>query len=294
MRSIEPGNISLADLQQILVGTVAPRPIALVSTINENGITNLAPYSFFNVFSSNPPVLIFSSNRRGNDNTTKDTLHNVGQNSEVVVHVVTEDIVRQATLASINYPSDISEFEKAGFTAVESVFVKPFRVEESPVHFECKVRLIYHLGAGPGAGNLIICDILTIHVDEKIFNNKGQIDPERIRLVGRLGRAFYTETSGDSIFRIVQPVGSIGIGFDKLPESIRMSPVLTGNDLADLASIERIPQLLKPNEQVLKIMSNTDTSLQNKTKWIHQLAKEMLNKGELNRAWEILLTDTNI
>ncbi len=294
MRSIDPKKLSIAELQQILVGSIAPRPIALVSTIDAKGIANLAPYSFFNVFSSNPPLLIFSSNRRGNDNTTKDTLCNVSLNSEVVINVVTVDIVRQATLASINYPSDVSEFEKAGFTTLESDIVKPFRVKESPVQFECKVRMVYHLGSGPGAGNLILCDIKKIHLAESIFNEKNQIEPDKIRLIGRLGRAFYTQTGGDSLFRIVQPVGQIGIGFDNLPDQIKYSHILSGNDLAALASVEEIKTLSDPDERVIRIVKDNHLKKAEKIKQIHQLAKEALSNGNIAKAWDILLSGNYI
>lgn len=294
MRSIEPDKLSVAELQQILVGSIAPRPIALVSTIDAKGIANLAPYSFFNVFSSNPPLLIFSSNRRGNDNTIKDTLCNVSLNSELVINVVTADIIRQATLASINYPSDVSEFEKAGFSVLKSDMVKPFRVKESPVQYECKVRMIYHLGSGPGAGNLIFCDILKIHINESIFNEKGQIEPERIGLIGRLGRAFYTETSGESIFRIVQPVGQIGIGFDALPNAIKTSKVLSANDLAALASVEKIRTLSDPDERVIEIAKDNHLNEAEKIKRIHLLAKEALSINNIAKAWDILLSGNYI
>jgi len=241
MRTIDPKEIATGDLHQLLVGAVAPRPIAFASTVDENGTPNLAPYSFFNVFSSNPPILVFSSNRKRSDNATKDTLHNVEKTGEVVINVVTHGIAWQAAVASIEYPQAVSEFEKAGFTPVPSDIVKPFRVKESPVNMECKVQQIIPLGDKGGAGHLIICEVVRMHLDEAIFDERGRIDPHRIDLMGRMGRAFYVRASGEAIHRIYQPVNRIGIGFDQLPKRIRESHIFSGNNLAQLAGLTEPP-----------------------------------------------------
>jgi len=221
MIRIDPQNTPTADLHQYLLGSVSPRPICFASTVDSEGNPNLAPYSFFNVFSSNPPIAIFSSNRRVRDNTTKDTLHNIESTKEVVINVVNYDIVQQMTLASIEYPSTVNEFEKAGFTALKSELIKPLRVKESPVQMECKVKEIIPLGESGGAGNLIVCEVVLMHINETILDDEGKIDPHKIDLMGRMGRAFYCRASGDAVMKIHRPVNQIGIGIDALPESVR-------------------------------------------------------------------------
>lgn len=241
MLKIDPAEIATKDLHQFILGAVAPRPIAFASTISSDGIPNLAPYSFFNAFSSNPPILIFSSNRRVSNNTTKDTLKNVEDTGEVVINVVPHSIVRQMALCSIEYDAGINEFEKAGFTPLPSEKIRPFRVAESPVHMECRVEKILPLGEKGGAGNLIICNIVLMHIAEAVLNDKGRIDPHKIDLVARMGRFYYARASGDAIFEVVQEVTAIGIGFDGLPEGIRHSHILTGNNLGQLAALTALP-----------------------------------------------------
>ncbi len=253
MLTIDPKVVSTNDLHQFLVGAVAPRPIAFASTIDKEGNTNLAPYSFFNCFSSNPPILVFSSNRKRKDNSTKDTLHNVMDTGEVVINVVTYSIARQAALASIEFPKGVSEFEKAGFTPISSEAVKPFRVKESPVQMECKVNQIIPLGEQGGAGHLIICEVLRMHIDEAVLDERGRIDPHKIDLMGRMGRAFYTRASSEAIYTIFQPQDILGIGFDQLPEGVRHSKVLTGNELAQLAGLTKPPV----NESVLELKNDS-------------------------------------
>jgi flavin reductase (DIM6/NTAB) family NADH-FMN oxidoreductase RutF len=238
---IDPLQIATKDLHQFMLGAVAPRPIAFASTISIDGVPNLAPYSFFNAFSSNPPIMIFSSNRRVANNTTKDTLKNVQDTGEVVINVVPHNIVRQMTLASIEYPKDISEFEKAGLTPLPSTKIRPFRVAESPVNMECVVDQIIPLGDGGGAGNLIVCRMVLMHIDERILNDKGRIDPHKIDLMGRMGRFYYARASGAAVSEIVQEVTAMGVGFDGLPPAIRHSKILTGNELAQLASLTALP-----------------------------------------------------
>ena len=241
MLTIDPTQIPTKDLHQYILGAVSPRPIAFASTISTEGIPNLAPYSFFNAFSSNPPILIFSSNRRVANNTTKDTLKNIEDTGEVVINVVPHAIVRQMALASIEYGSEVNEFVKSGLTPLASERVKPFRVAESPVQMECIVENILPLGEGGGAGNLIICRIVLMHISESVLNEKGRIDPYKIDLMGRMGRFYYVRASGAAIEEIVQEVTSIGIGFDGLPPSLLHSKILTGNNLGQLASLTALP-----------------------------------------------------
>ena len=241
MLVIDPGKTPTGELHQYLLGSVAPRPIAFASTIDADGRLNLAPYSFFNCFSSNPPILVFSSNRKVADNTTKDTLHNIQQNGEVVINMVNYAIVRQMALSSVSYPPEISEFEKTGLTPIPADLVKPARVKESPVHIECRMQQIITLGDQGGAGHLIICKVLRMHINEDILDNQRRIDPHKIDLMGRMGRAFYVRASGAAIHKIFQSVTDLGIGYPALPPSIRNSTILTANNVAQLASLTSLP-----------------------------------------------------
>lgn len=239
-RKIIPGQISTKDLHQYIIASVAPRPIAFVSTLDENGIENLAPYSFFNAFSSNPPIVVFSSNRRVTDNSTKDTLHNVRVSGECVVNVVPYSIVRQMSLASVEFPSSVSEFTKTGLTPEPSETVSAPRVMESPVNMECKVKEIIPLGEQGGAGHLIICEVMLIAISEAVLNGD-RLDPQKLDLMGRMGRNYYVRASGDAIMEIYQSVTEIPIGFDGLPKHILESKILTGNDIAVLAALKNLP-----------------------------------------------------
>ena len=234
MLSLDPKELPIPKLHQYLLGAIGPRPIAFASTIDENGNPNLAPFSFFNVFSANPPILIFSPARSGRTNTTKDTYNNVKVVPEVVINVVNYDIVHQMSLASSPYPPGVSEFEKAGFTAVKSDLIKPFRVGESPVQFECKVNEVIELGHEGGAGNLIISEVVKIHINEAVLNANGMIDQHKIDLVSRMGGDWYCRSDQNSMFEIKKPITTCGIGFDVLPDDIRNSKILTGNDLIKL------------------------------------------------------------
>lgn len=285
MLTVDPGNTPIPQLHQYLVGAVAPRPIAFVSTMSEDGLPNLAPYSFFNVFSSNPPTLIFSSNRRVRGNTTKDTLANVLATKEVVVNIVNYSIVHQMALASIDFANDVNEFEKSGLTPIASDMVKPFRVKESPVQMECKVKDIIHLGDGGGAGNLVICEILRIHISEDILDESGAIDPYKADLMGRMGRAFYARASGASVFPIVQPMDRIGIGVDQLPEDIRKSEILTGKQLWQLASVESIPEA----DSAIANDPVYEEALERGPEHIHDLVAELLDQDEVAKAWQVIL-----
>jgi len=283
MLRIDPVEIATKDLHQFILGAVAPRPIAFASTISTDGIPNLAPYSFFNAFSSNPPILIFSSNRRVSNNTTKDTLKNVEDTGEVVINVVPHSIVRQMALCSIEYGSEISEFEKAGFTTLPSEKVRPFRVAESPVHMECKVEKILPLGDKGGAGNLVICNIVLMHIAEAVLNDKGRIDPHKIDLVARMGRFYYARASGDAIFEVVQEVTAIGMGFDQLPQGIRHSHILTGNNLGQLAALPALP-----SREESMALAATDVRVQqvlgarSATAELFAYAKEALDRNEVD------------
>ncbi len=289
MLSIDPQSTPTPQLHQYLLGSVSPRPIAFVSTLSPDGVANLAPFSFFNVFSSNPPIAVFSANRTVANNTTKDTLANAEATGEVVINVVTHDIVRQTALASVNYPPEVSEFEKVGLTPIASDLVKPFRVKESPSQMECRVKEIIPLGDRGGAGNLVICEILRIHISEEVLDEKGRIDPHKMDLMGRMGRAFYCRASGDAVSKIFQPVTQIGMGFDLLPEGVRHSPVLRGNQLAELAAMEEIPAAdgsIFQDKQVQQAMLATESQ---KTKLLHQYAAALIDRGEVARAWQVLL-----
>jgi flavin reductase (DIM6/NTAB) family NADH-FMN oxidoreductase RutF len=239
-RKIIPGQISTKDLHQYIIASVAPRPIAFVSTLDENGIENLAPYSFFNAFSSNPPIVVFSSNRRVTDNTTKDTLHNVRVSGECVVNVVPYSIVRQMSLASVEFPSSVSEFAKTGLTPEPSETISAPRVMESPVNMECKVKEIIPLGEKGGAGHLIICEVKLIAISESVLNGD-RLDPHKLDLMGRMGRNYYVRASGEAVLEIYQSVTEIPLGFDGLPKHILESNILTGNDIASLASLKNLP-----------------------------------------------------
>ena len=278
---VDPKTTPTRDLHQFLLGCVAPRPIAFASTIDQEGNPNLAPYSFFNCFSSNPPILVFSSNRKVSDNTTKDTLQNVKDIGEVVINVVNYDIVRQMAVTSISFPEDVSEFKKSGLTPITSDLVKPFRVKESPAQMECKVKEIITLGEHGGAGHLIICEVLRMHIAKEVVDDRNRIDPHKIDLVGRMGRAYYVRASGPAIHTIVQAVDKIGIGYDQLPESIRNSSILSANNIGQLAGLEVLPD----KEDILAI-ENSDEKVKailrdpNPKLLLHQYAKSMLDEND--------------
>ncbi len=283
MITIDPDKIKAKDMHQFVLGSVAPRPIAFASTVDENGRHNLAPYSFFNAFSSNPPILVFSSNRRLANNTTKDTLHNIEKTREVVINVVNYNIVRQMAVASIEYPKDVSEFEKAGLTAIPSEMVAPPRVKESPVQMECKVQEIIPLGTEGGAGHLIICRIVRMHIAEDVVDD-GRINPHKIDLMGRMGRAYYVRASGEAIHTIVQSVLTPGLGFDQLPQSARNSHVLTGNDLGRLAGLASVPsrEVLANIQKDTEVMSILER--ENSPEELHRMARTELAKDNLQLA----------
>ena len=286
MLRINPQEVSIAELHGHLLGAVGPRPIALTSTVDASGNPNLSPFSFFNVFSANPPIAIFSPARRVRNNTTKHTLENVLDNKEVVINLVSHRMVQQTSLSSTEYEKGVNEFDKAGFTAIASEAVKPFRVKESPVQLECVVNEVIALGNEGGAGNLVICEIKLIHIDESILNEAGKIDPNKIDLVGRMGGNWYCRASQDAIFEVKKPLTTLGIGIDQIPSFIRNSDVLSGNDLGILGNVEHIPSM----EEVEQFCTTNNLKNENSTT-LHQKAKELLNHGNTMDAWKTLLID---
>jgi flavin reductase (DIM6/NTAB) family NADH-FMN oxidoreductase RutF len=291
MPEIDPSAIATSELHQYLLGAVAPRPIAFVSTLSAAGVPNVAPYSFFNAFSSHPPILVFSSNRRVKNNTTKDTLANVQQTGEVVINMVNYDMVYQMALASVEYPPEVSEFDKAGLTPLPSVRVKPFRVKESPVQMECVLREILPLGDQGGAGHLIICEIVWMHVSDHILDAQGRIDPQKADLMARMGRAYYCRASGPNVFPIVQEVDKIGIGVDRLPAHIRLSDILSGNDLARLAAVTRLPEGSDDIRTDPEVMNALAGNAQERGPHLHRYAKICIANGEIDKAWQVLLAE---
>ncbi|MCF6361050.1 MAG: flavin reductase family protein [Cyclobacteriaceae bacterium] len=287
IKSIIPKDIPIGELHSLLLGAVSPRPIAFASTIDTEGNVNLSPFSFFNVFSANPPIMIFSPARRVRGNTTKHTLENAMATKEVVINIVNYAMVQQMSLASAEYGLGINEFTKAGFTEVPSETVEPPRVGESPVSFECKVNDIVHLGTEGGAGNLIICEVTKIHLDTDILDKNGKIEPDKIDTVARMGGNWYSRASGDSIFEIPKPISSIGIGFDTIPSSIRNSKVLTGNELGQLGTMEEIPSPIKDDVNVNEIIISGN----NVEERLHQLAKGLLAKNKISEAWAVLMAN---
>lgn len=278
-----------------LLGAVGPRPIAFASTIDDEGQPNLSPFSYFNVFSSKPPILIFSPARRVRDNTTKHTLHNATANREVVINIVNYNLVQQASLSSTEYATGINEFVKAGLTPIPSEKVKPFRVKESPVQIECKVNDIVALGGHGGAGNLIICEVVMMHIDEKVLDEEGKIDQTKIDLVARMGGNWYTRAHGESLFEVEKPLATLGIGVDEIPKRIRQSMYLSGNDLGKLGNVEKLPTSEELAEfanhwRIKEIFEKSADGMEAR-EMLHQYAKELLEKNKVQKAWKALLCD---
>lgn len=287
IKTIDPKSLSVPEVHNILLGTVVPRPIALASTIDKAGNVNLSPFSYFNVFSANPPVLVFSPARRAKDNTTKHTLENVMEVAEVCISVVTKDMVQQVSLASTEYDKGVNEFVKSGLTEIPSEKIKPPRPAESPVSFECRVTEVKPLGEEGGAGNLIICEVLLIHMDDKILMEGGKIDPLKLNPVARLGGNYYSRLSIDTLFEVTKPLRTKGIGVDQLPQAIRESHVLTGSDLAILANIEELPD----PKQIKSNLSPEELNDLEKmsAEAVHIKAQQHIQEGNANKAWAILL-----
>jgi flavin reductase (DIM6/NTAB) family NADH-FMN oxidoreductase RutF len=285
--TIDPKDITLAKLTGLLQGSISPRPIAFASTVDKNGNVNLSPFSFFNLVSLNPPMLLFSVSRRIRDNTTKHTYENILEVPEVAVNIVNYNMVQQTSLASTEYAKGINEFHKAGLTPLASQKIKPPRVAESPVAFECLVRQIIPLAETPGAGNLIICEIVLAHFSDDIFDDTGTIDPFKIDTVARMGGDWYCRAQGNAIFKVPKPLTTLGIGVDQIPQSIRLSKVLTGNDLGMLGNTEYLPDAtsihaLRSQPEVAEALSKGEEA-------IHQLAKLYLQEGKVMEAWSVLL-----
>ena len=285
MLTIIPKNTPTAKLHGYLLSAVAPRPIALASTIDAEGNPNLSPFSFFNVFSANPPVMIFSPARRVRDNTTKHTLENARATGEVVINVVSHDIVQQTSLSSTEYDLGVNEFEKAGFTMLPSEVVGPFRVKESPVQFECKINEIKELGNEGGAGNLIICEVVRMHIDEAVLDEDGQIDQVKLDLVARAGGSYYSRAR-DTFFEIPKPLTQKGIGINDLPEAVRNSKILTGNDLGQLGNVAELPQ----KDDVNKFLQDNPKFMTSEINEKHKFARELLAQNDVKSAWMVLLS----
>jgi flavin reductase (DIM6/NTAB) family NADH-FMN oxidoreductase RutF len=297
MLSIDPKELQIAQLHGYLLGAIGPRPIAFASTIDKDGNPNLAPFSFFNVFSANPPILIFSPARSGRTNTNKDTFHNVKEVGEVVINIVNHQIVHQMSLASSPYAADVDEFEKTGLTKLPSDTIRPFRVAESPVQFECVVNEIKELGDQGGAGNLIICEVKKIHISEDVLDKDGKIDQLKIDLVARMGGNWYCRADKNSMFEVEKPITACGIGYDAIPNDIKSSIILSKNDLGQLGGIEELPNETDVNEYKLLELSDLFVSLEDEQaeleKELHRIAQNLLKENRLEEAWKTLLSFNN-
>lgn len=289
MISFDPKDLSTGRLHGYLLSAVAPRPIAFASTIDIDGNPNLSPFSYFNVFSTNPPILIFSPARRVRDNTTKHTLENVEATKEVVINVVNYDIVQQMSLSSTEYPKTVNEFEKSGLTMLKSDKVKPFRVAESPIQFECKVNDIIKLGDEGGAGNLVICEVIKFHITEEVLDSDNVIIQEKLDLVARAGGNYYNRAN-KGFFEIPKPLQNLGIGVDAMPESIRNSMILTGNDLGMLGNISKLPDQKEIDEFILEVGERYPNIKEMAHREKHKIAKNYLSFGDVERAWKLLLS----
>ena len=292
---IDPKEIKTSLFHSYMLAAIAPRPIAFASTVDKEGRPNLAPFSFFNAFGSNPPVIVFSPSRRVRDNTIKHTLENIYETKEVVINVVNYAMVRQTSLASTEFPKGVNEFIKAGFTSLPSQIVKPFRVKESPFQMECKVLEVKETGNQGGAANLIVCEILLMHIDDSVLTPEFKIDPNKIDLVARMGDNLYCRASGSALFEVAKPLSIPGIGIDSLPESIKHSRILTGNNLGQLGNIKSLPDENTIREysrkdfmkELFKRFGNDKSLLQDK---LHELAKTLLEKDHVDEAMLILLS----
>lgn len=289
MLSINPNDISVAKLHGYLLGSVAPRPIAFASTVDAEGNPNLAPFSFFNVFSANPPIMVFSPARSVKDNTTKHTLDNCIATKEVVINVVNYDMVQQMSLASTAYAKGVNEFDKSGLTMLASEKISPFRVAESPVQFECKVTNVIALGTEGGAGNMIVCEVVKLHINENILDDDDRIDQHKIDVVARAGGSFYSRAK-EGFFEIPKPIANLGMGVDALPDHIKNSTILTGNDLGVLGNCEAMPS----KEAVAEYMKAAKEACPHieraSTESMHKKAQEYIEKGNVDIAWKLLLS----
>lgn len=293
MKTIDPKEVPVPVMHSYLLGAVAPRPIAFASTVDTEGNVNLSPFSFFNCFGANPPILIFSPARRGKDNTTKHTYENVLEVKEVVINIVSYSIVEQMSLASTEYAKGINEFTKSGLTPVDSVMVKPPRVKEAPVAFECKVNQVIPLGTEGGAGNLVICEVLLMHVNEDILDENEKIDPYKLDAVARMGGSYYCRAQGDSIFEIPKPLATLGVGVDQIPENVIKSNYFSGNELGRLGNIEKIPSEeeiseFSSSDELNQILKGAQNDQERKARLL-EMARIYLTKGDVNSAWKTIL-----
>ena len=295
MKTIDPKALSASEFYRYMIEAVVPRPIAFASTVDQEGNVNLSPYSFFNAFSAHPPILVFSPVNRMRDNTSKHTLDNVQAHGEVVINIVNYAVAEQMSLASTEYERGVNEFIKSGLTEVPSVHVRPPRVAECPVAFECRVQQIVPLGSEGGAGHLVVCEILLAHVSEAVLDEQQHIDPHKLDAVGRMGGSLYCRASGDALFEIARPIREKGMGVDRLPRAIRESKVLTGNDLARLANVADVPdaatwQAHADDAMITaaqKAYAHSPDLLEQK---LHEVAQLFLAQGEIHKAWAALLT----
>ena len=288
MISVLPDAVSTAELHGYLLGAVGPRPIAFASTIDEKGRPNLSPFSFFNVFSANPPILIFSPARRVRDNTTKHTLQNVLLTKEVVINIVNYNMVQQMSLSSTEYAKGENEFKKAGLTMLRSELVKPYRVAESPVQFECKVTKVEALGRQGGAGNLVFSEVVKIHIDPSVLDANGSIDQRKIDQVARMGGNWYSRANA-GLFEVPKPLSSLGIGIDAIPDYIRSSKVLTGNDLGQLGNVEKIPNQAEVDDFIASRIGIRSIISGGERKQLELKAQEYLEQNDVLSAWKVLL-----
>ena len=282
MLNFAPSEIAQNILHSHLVSSVGPRPVCFASTIDSKGNPNLAPFSFFNVMGSNPPIAVFSPARSGRTGQNKDTVFNVKEVPEVVINIVTYNMVQQMNLASAEYPKGVNEFVKSGFTPLSSIKVKPFRVKESPVQMECKVLEIKETGTGGGSGNIITCEIIYMHINEDVLTPDGRIDQTKIDTVGRMGGHYYVRAHGDALFQLPQPQHNLGVGVDSLPPSIRNSKVLTGNNLGALGNVTTLP----------KMEGYVNTTKYINEEELHTATKKLLDANKVEEAWKLLLANT--
>ncbi len=295
IKTLNPNDIPQAELHGYLLSAVAPRPICFASTIDKEGNVNLSPFSFFNVFSSNPPLMIFSPARRGRDNTTKHTYENVKEVPEVVINIVNYPMVEQMSLSSTEYDKGVNEFIKAGFTEVASAKVKPPRVAEAPVSFECSVQEVIELANAPGAGNLVLAKIELLHINEKYLNEDGKLDTKKLDLVARMGENWYCHAKGEALFEIPKPLQTKGIGVDQLPEFVKNSTILTGNDIGRLGNLANLPnsdaiQKVKAQSELKQLFEECKGDKRKLQNSLEMLGKNLLENGETEKALKILMT----
>lgn len=295
MKTIRPTEESARDFYSYMAGAVVPRPIAFVSSMSKEGNVNLSPFSFFNVVSAHPPLLMFAPLNSMRDNSTKNTLDNVLEHDEVVIHIVNYALLEQMSLSSTPYPKGVNEFQKSGLKEVPSEMVSPPRVAEAPVAFECKVRQAIPLGDEGGAGHLVLCEVLLLHIHEEVLDEKGKIQSQKLDAIGRMGANDYCRASGDALFELIRPVKDLGIGVDQLPESIRKSPILTGSSLAKLAGVTALPtaadaEKYRKDANIQQILRQYEAETAQRTEAMHRLAQQLLEKGEVEKAWAALLS----